>query len=226
MKTAFFELKNPEYLHETDDHGFPKSTAIYRIPTLPAYAISHYTVNIEKISDELFSQYHDSYEGEYVHISGLTELDEHRQAYAKPTFQINYLGILDYKKLFPHFRSDSLRERAGQFMEEADKAFDNSAWMSFLMMAGAVVECVLFDLLKKSTASKATFGQLTKDVKNISVLDENDVKTIFGMVEARNLIHAGRYETPFVGRKLAIKTRLTLDNLLKMDWSEMKNGKD
>jgi hypothetical protein len=56
---------------------------------------------------------------------------------------IHYHGIRDHELLFPQISDHALRKRLGEFYEEAERAFDSSAWLSFSLMAAAVYEGLL-----------------------------------------------------------------------------------
>ena len=130
------------------------------------------------------------------------------------TLAITYTGIRDYSLLFPHVKNEALRNRLGQFAEEADKAFDEAAWMSFVLMAGAVIEGMLMARFGK----KLGFYDLINQAGDKGILSPEEQAQAHQVRDARNLVHAGRFEKPFVDRKLAMDTYIVYDRLLKRRW--------
>jgi hypothetical protein len=57
---------------------------------------------------------------------------------------IFYHGIRDYGLLFPSITPLTLQARMGEFYREAEIAFDAAAWLTFMLMCGALFEGILF----------------------------------------------------------------------------------
>lgn len=217
LKSAFFKLTNPEYHYSDGEDRCQWAT--YRIPVLPAYTILSYTVQgINAGSEGGVNLRGNEIVGDTVVIHGMNELATIFGT-QDLTLVINYLGINSYEKFFPHFDDDSLRERSAQFLEEADKTFEESSWFAFVMMAGAVFESFLVDMLGDE---ESTFGLLINKVRELSVFTNREVAALDDAKEARNIIHAGRHDEPYVTREKAMNVRLVLEQFLRSDWLEIK----
>lgn len=226
MKSAFFKLTNPEYSSETDEHGFYRCWARFRVPVLPAYAILNYTIQgvtsrYNGLTGELDGAVDAIESGivdDVVILYGIDDLTQ-RLMPTDPTLVINYLGIRDYQKFFPHFENQLLRERAAQFLEEADKTFEEASWLAFAMMAGAVFESLLFDIVGDT---RVGFGSLINKIKAAKVFEEMELAALQIACDARNLIHAGRYGDVYITREKAMRVRVVLEQFLRNDWGKIK----
>jgi len=122
---------------------------------------------------------------------------------------VYYSGIRDYSHLFYWVEEDGLRERLGEFYEEADKAFDNASWLSFALLCGAVFEGVLYAKGYRNGLE----AKINKAVSD-SIIDNRTSEIMHKVREFRNLIHAYKYEEPRVTRRDAMDIRSVLDKLL------------
>ncbi|TCK06126.1 hypothetical protein [Marinobacterium mangrovicola] len=222
MKTTVFVLTNPAC--DVRDGQFQIADYAYTVPSLPAYAILHHALSFDlSIPIETGIQ-HQPYtiEGDKVvlsgrSIAGLSLID-------RVTLTIGYSGVRDYALLFPHIQNEKLRSRLGWFAEEAERTFDASAWMSFVLMAGAVIEGLLTVRFygdngpNRNRDGKVDFYRLIKRAGESGLLSEGECENVDSVREARNTVHADRYESPFVDRKLAMDTYLVYDRLLKRRW--------
>ena len=176
------------------------------ISTLPAFAIEYFTFQFGVLSS--FPDVNDSLDNDKLTIyteSELTGLDS--------KLVIHYHGIRDYKLLFPFIADLSLQERLGNFYREAETSFDNAAWLSFMLMCGAIFEGMLFAKLGQPNGSK--FHQLITNARQDSLIDI-DTESIMNKVRGyRNLVHANRHSDLYVSRVDAMDTRTTLDKLIK-----------
>lgn len=221
MKTAYFKLSNPDYKSEPIEYGFCKKWVTYKISILPAYAIASYTIQGMKTNiDGVISSVESAVNGDTVAIYDVDQLT-HMLTPPETTLIINYLGIRDYQCFFPHFENGKLKERAAQFMEEADKTFDEASWLSFVLMAGAVFESYLVDM---TGDKKSTFGGLIKKISKNDFFDEDEIKILTEASDARNLVHAGRFEDIYLTRDKAMTVRLALEQFLRKDWCGLKRG--
>ena len=219
MKSTIFVLANPDLHSENDEHGFIKSWGNYKVPVLPAYAIQNYTIQgIQLNLDGGTNAIESVIVGDTVVIYGVDDLVLAFNP-TEPTLVVNYLGIRDYQPFFPHFENQSLRERAAKFLEEADKTFEESSWLAFAMMAGAVFESLLFDM---AGDKRDSFGPLIGKVKKKDIFNSMEIAALETANNARNLVHAGRHGDPYITREKAMTVRVVLEQFLRYDWAEIK----
>ncbi|SEQ75533.1 hypothetical protein SAMN03080615_02638 [Amphritea atlantica] len=211
MKTTVFQLVNPTFEKELEVFG-PQET-VFRIPTLPAYSIIDYSL------DGDYSPYESgnyravfSLEGDSIRIQGV---QNKLFRSGKDRFVIHYAGIRDYSLLFPHINESSCRVRLGQYAEEADMSFESGAWLSFMMMAGAVIEGLLDNC---TPASADSFNKMIIKARQLEILSEEDETLCHKVKEARNLIHASKHPKEYVTRALAMDTYVFYDALIKRHW--------
>ncbi len=222
MKTAYFTLSDPTYDGESTRSGFWRKWATYRIPILPAYAIASYTIQGIKTSvDGDVTSVDSDINEDIVTVHGVDQIT-HMLSPPESTLIINYLGIRDYQAFFPCFEDLSLKARAAEFMEEADKTFDEGVWLSFVLMAGGVLESFLVDL---TGDKRSTFGGLITKVKDKEYFSELEMEALHEASSARNIVHAGKYNKPYVSRDKAMTVRLALEQLLRKDWEQIKSNK-
>ncbi len=219
MKSTFFTLSNPTLHREDTEHGFGREYAKYNVSVLPAYAMLSYTIQGMRADlDGTHVGIESAIVDDTVIIYGVNQVTRYLTP-SDPTLVIYYLGIRDYQKFFPHFDKQSLRERAAQFLEEADKTFEESSWLAFSMMAGAVFESLLLDVVDDNDA---TFGRLINRAKDMDVFDSLELSALEIAKEARNMIHAGRHGDPYLTREKAMTVRLVLEQFLRKNWAEIK----
>lgn len=176
------------------------------IPTLPAFAIEYFTFQFEALSS--FPDADDSISNDKLTIyteSELTGLDS--------KLVIHYHGIRDYKLLFPFIVNPSLQERLGNFYREAETSFENSAWLSFMLMCGAIFEGMLF--AKLGQPNNSTFHQLIISARQNNLIDIDTDSKMNKVRVYRNLVHANRLSDPYVSRVDAMDIRTKLDKLIK-----------
>lgn len=130
-----------------------------------------------------------------------------------PILIIHYHGIRDYKLLFPAISSEVRVQRLANYYEEADKCFEASAWLSFMMMCGAVFEGLLFDRVGSSKVKKFT-GLITKATQQ--KLITADEKILMDKVRGyRNIVHLDNNEDSYVSRADVMDTRKVLDTIIQ-----------
>jgi hypothetical protein len=125
---------------------------------------------------------------------------------------IHYHGIRDFARLFPQVSETALRDRLGQFYEEADITFDRGAWLSFALMAAAVYEGLLGWRLGDP---KGNFSDLIKRGVKDGIITELESRILEDARASRNLVHAGRFVEPSVTRLRAMNMRTVLDSLIR-----------
>lgn len=219
MKTANFLLNNPSYKSETSEYGFEKSHAIFKVPILPAYAILNHTIQgVKSNLDGQTTSIESAIVDDTVIVYNVSDFSL-RLSPDQPILVVNYLGITDYQNFFPQFKGMSLHERAGLFMEEADKAFDESAWLAFAMMAGAVFESLLYDMVD---AEWGSLGPLIEKTEKKGIFDRMEISALQDANAARNLVHANRFKDEYITRKVAMNIRVVLEQFLRYNWTEIK----
>lgn len=206
MNSTTFDLDftSPTCIHQDLLNG--RHSYELTISILPAFAIEYFTFQFGVLSS--FPDVNDSLDNDKLTIyteSELTGLDS--------KLVIHYHGIRDYKLLFPFIADPSLQERLGNFYREAETSFDNAAWLSFMLMCGAIFEGMLFAKLGQTNGS--TFYQLITTAKHNNIIDINTESIMNKVRDYRNLIHANKHSDSYVSRVDAMDTRTTLDKLIK-----------
>ncbi len=204
MNTTLFDLDYNSVAHETRDG---KSLVVFKVPTLPAYAIEHSDFSINGLGSNK--------EGDEYVITGDEVLREAADVAATDSLRllIYYHGIRDYRLLFPSIADLALVERLAKFYEEAEKNFDNGSWLSYVLMCGAIYEGLLFAKLNVNK----NFAALISDAQASDLIDI-DIETVNVIDRARNfrnLVHANRYHEVYVSRADATDMRTTIDKLIK-----------
>lgn len=212
MKTTVFNLIDPSF--EELDKNFDLLKEIYTAPTLPAYAILN--SNIERNCQNIDLMYMPKSHviiGEKIIIDGVHSLmpGEVRSA----TLTVNYSGIRDFTLLFPQVTNKKLKERLGQFAEEAEKTFDSGSWMSFTIMASSVLEGILFDIYEKHH-----FFELIDAANNDDAITIEEAELLNDVREIRNRVHASRFDEPFSNRRISNDLYVLYDRLIKKNWNK------
>ena len=201
MNTILFDLDCDTGTHEARDG---KSYVVFKVPTLPAYAIEHSDFSINGLGSNK--------EGDAYFINGDEVLCEENDVAARDSLRliIYYHGIRDYRLLFPSVENAGLVARLANFYEEAEN-FDNGAWLSYALMCGAIYEGLLFDKL----AANETFAVLTRKALVGGLIDRATSNVMDKARNFRNLVHANRFHEVYVSRADAMDMRTTVDKLIK-----------
>ncbi|WP_290697452.1 hypothetical protein [Amphritea sp.] len=211
MKTTVFTLT--DMTSEMVDPQFQIFDGIFKVPSLPAYAVLHHHLDYDhSVFGESAEKPQFYIKYDVVRICRVPSLCVSFNKTA--TLTVSYSGIRDYAMLFPHIKNEGLQQRLGQFAEEAEKAFDACAWMSFVLMAGAVIE----GLLVGRFGNNKNFKTLIQLANEAGVLGVDDLESIQEVREARNRVHAERFDEPFIERLLAMDVYVIFDRLLKRRW--------
>lgn len=190
--------------------GGTTSSGIFVVPTLPAYAVEWVDLQLDygqKLREGQFR-----IEGARVIADPATSgiwIDKS----VGVRLYITHHGIRDYALLFPAVADPALRKRLGDFYEEAEKNFQNGAWLSFALMCGAVFEGILWDLLGSPTDDG--FYEMTQDALSMKEIDQHTADIMDIVRKHRNLVHAGKFEKPYVSRVDAMDIRTTMDKLIR-----------
>ena len=122
MQVTTFRLDNAEYTAPSHP-GFDDVDALFHLPILAAYAIHHSKVEIDNAIhiDAGYQQPNYVIENDTVILKNIG----HR-IFSPHTgvLTLYHAGIKDYSLLFPHINNESLRQRLGQFSQEAESAFE------------------------------------------------------------------------------------------------------
>ncbi|MEW8459005.1 MAG: hypothetical protein AB2653_01720 [Candidatus Thiodiazotropha endolucinida] len=210
MKSTIFKLTNPIY--EIVDNQFQQFDEIYKVPTLPAYAILNHDLNRNAPDiDGLNNTTNYEIIEDTIRIKNVDPIPEGLTTICSLT--LFYAGIRDYSLLFPHINDPKLKERLGQFAEEADNALQNGSWMSFTIMAISAIEGLLFNEI-----GNKKLKQLIDKAHKIGILNNNEKELLHSAREVRNRVHAGLFEQPLADRISSTDLYVLYDQLIKKDW--------
>lgn len=211
MNVTTFRLENPECIPEGNP-VFGVHRAVYRIPTLPAYALidSHLILESNPHIDLGYSPVIYTLKNDVVEVP-----NKHWNIFGPPTglLTIYHNGIKDFELLFPHVVDDSLRARIGEFAEEANNCFQSKSWVSYCLMVGGVLEGLLYDRF-----GDLTFNKLIEKARKSKILSQDEAALIDEVRSARNKIHANKHREKIVNRKMALELSTAYDRLVKMNW--------
>ncbi|EJQ55127.1 DUF4145 domain-containing protein [Bacillus mycoides] len=216
MKSMLFKV-TPNHVKYSDNPRFniddlPRKNFPYlwylKIPILPAFSVEYFS--IEHRGDLVFSVTKDDVNADVL----IVETDT-------PTFHdfeeisvvVHYNGIRNYSLLFPWIEKDGLKRDLGLFYEEAEKNFDQGAWLSFTLMCGAVFEGMLYD--KLGYPSKNNFNNMINVAEDTNIINEHQKNIINKARELRNRVHCNKFDLDYVSRTDAMDMKSLLDRLLK-----------
>ncbi|MEW8200746.1 MAG: hypothetical protein AB2653_12445 [Candidatus Thiodiazotropha endolucinida] len=210
MKSTIFKLTNPKY--KLVDKQFQRFDEIYKVPTLPAYAILNHDL-IRNATDVDGLDNTTDYEiiEDTIRIKRVDLIPE--GLHTNCSLTLFYAGIRDYSLLFPHISDPKLKERLGQFAEEADNTFQNGSWMSFTIMAISAIEGLLFNEI-----GNKKLNQLIEKAHEIGILNTNEKALLHSAREVRNRVHAGLFKEPLADRIFGTDLYVLYDQLIKKDW--------
>jgi hypothetical protein len=209
MKSKIFVIERPTRIPNQSE----APEAEYRLPVLPAYAIEYAELRVTSSWDGL---------GQTVLLEGRgLKMDGDKIIWTsyKPgifgepapiTLIVNYHGIRSYELLFPTVRSSERLDRLAKFYEEADKTFEEGAWLSFLTMCGAVFEGLLFDRLNQDF----TYDELAKEALTQKVINYSEYMALERVRVLRNRVHIGRADEAYPVRADAMDIRKVLDDMI------------
>ena len=213
MKSQQFKLH--WCLFAPDQYKDNTRTAEYLAPTLPAYAIEY--------AELIVAPDLDGAQQTRLFIDRGFEIDNdivlwhsYRQSIfgkQEPILIIHYHGIRDYQLLFPSISTAERIQRLANYYEEADKCFEEGAWLSFMLMCGAVFEGLLFDRLGNSDLNifKALINKAAED-KHIT---EAEKRLMDSVRSYRNMVHLDNKEGSYVSRADMMDTRKVLDSIVQ-----------
>jgi len=213
MKSQQFILE--KCLSTPDQYERNIRAAEYLVPVLPAYAIEYAELIVPPDLDGARET--------RILVGHGFGIDSNKiiwHSYRQPMFGdyepiliIHYHGIRDYKLLFPAISSEIRIQRLANYYEEADKCFEAGAWLSFMMMCGAVFEGLLFDSIGNSKAKK--FNDLIIKAAKQNLITSDEQILIDKVREYRNIIHLDNNEESYVSRADVMDTRKVLDSIIQ-----------
>jgi len=203
MKSTIFKL-DPSAPTTTYNPSGPDYIYTFKLPLIPAFAVEYFMIHYGALST-LPDRSH-TLTGDVLTVNPGYNLDD-----MDCRIVIFYHGIRDYSLLFPNVNPPNLQSRLGEFYREADAAFDAAAWLSFMLMCGALFEGILFF---KSGANQS-FNDLILSAATKGTIDSQTRAIMDSVRQYRNLVHANRYAELYVSRADAMDTRITLDRLLR-----------
>lgn len=213
MKTQQFKLHH--CLFAPEQYKDNTRTAKYLVPTLPAYAIGYAELIVPPDLDGAYET--------RIFIDQGFEIDGTKvlwHSYRQPMFSkhepiliVHYHGIRDYRLLFPAISTAGRAQRLANYYEEADKCFDSGAWLSFMLMCGAIFEGLLFDAIGNSSLQK--FISLINKAAERELITNSEQKLIDIVRGYRNTVHLDNDEGRYVSRADVMDTRKVLDNIVE-----------
>ena len=139
--------------------------------------------------------------------------------------EVKYYGVKNYRNYFGNLENPEQAARGAFYLEEAERSFDASAYFSFLLMAGAVLESLLQARLPKG--KKSTLNPLIDAAAARGILPEvapyfrtreQIIEEWQRIADARNMLHPNRLDTTSI-RERAMDCRSILDKTLKSVWT-------
>ncbi len=127
--------------------------------------------------------------------------------------EIRYYGIREYNLLFPKIlvSEPDRAHRLGLYYEEMEKCFDDGAWLSFMLMAGAIFEHLLYFTTQMS---KNALYDLSIEAKSRSIITNSEFDIIDKTRKYRNAVHCNKLSEPYVERKDAMDARSLIEKLI------------
>ena len=220
MKTTMF---SGEQMQVESYDSYERIKTVH-IPTLSAFAIEYAEFTPPR---DLDYGYHVFHSGADFDVSGERITFDSGFSLKFGGFEssrlvIHYHGIRDHGLLFPQVSEPGLKMRLGSFYEEADASFESGAWLSFALMSAAVYEGLL---AWKLQAFDVTLAKLIESAHAEGIIDDRERSILQNAREHRNLVHASRYDEPWVERAAAMDMRTTLDSLIRKLSRDKGKGK-
>lgn len=194
-------------LHKRDSY-IEGENILYNIPIIDAFGIVAYTYYNGIISSG--EENNIVIKDKKLILGGYAEIYDQMEELSILT--VSYCAIRDYSLLFSNILriNTELATRLGMYYYEAEKAFENEAWLTYSLMCGAIYEGLLYfnDIKEK------TFYENIEKAYEINIIEEKEKEIMHSAREHRNLVHANKYNTEYVSRKSAVDMRTTMDNLI------------
>ena len=209
-KSRRVEVKIKHFRLDTSNAQFPTKTLTCTIKTLAAYAIDNYHLLINGLYNDVSNI--------DVIVSGTQVLITDNFGYDfslsdKVEFVIYYIGIRDYELLFPQIKANEAPRaaRLAKFYHEADECFESGAWLSFMLMSGAIFEHLLYF---KIGPSHTTLSKLATTARNAHLISNEEFSIIESTRKARNAIHCNKLTEQYIDKKAAFDAKILIDKLI------------
>jgi hypothetical protein len=218
---VFFTLNNP--VRRPRHENFPSSNEVilsYNVPTLSAYQVVHMESDSFNcpMGETSFAEVQFSYDADVVNVT-CRDLDLFRPAGSQKILKVYVSGILDYQYFFSFVVNPKKKQVLAEFLEESDKAYHSSSALSFALMAGAVCESVLHEVL----GGKEHFGDLINRAKEKGLFTNMELEHLEQLRQSRNKVHVKRVITDGgVQRGDMVELKHFLDVFLKRDWRSIE----
>ncbi|HHT7239778.1 TPA: DUF4145 domain-containing protein [Bacillus cereus] len=215
MKSILFEV-NRDYINFSMKPSFSPSEELcpylwhIKIPILRALSVEYFSVQ-DRGSFSL-SSLDTVVVGDTLTMEAAYPLtDEHRSI----SVVVHYNGIRDYSQLFPWVSNEDLRRDLGLFYEEAEKNFEQGAWLSFALMCGAVFEGMLYARLDYPAENGFNNMIIAASNEEIGILTASQREIMDKVRVLRNRVHCNKFTLPYVSRVDAMDIKSLLDRLVK-----------
>lgn len=218
MLVTRFQLENPVLIRASGDEELYNDYLIFKVPILPAYAITDTRLDIDKsmntnsnascppyelVNDTLITP-GIAWDMEYKSSGGLT---------------VYHNGIKDYSLLFPHVESYGLRQRLGNFALEANNAFHSQSWISYCFTAGGVIEGLFYNKFNRTN-----FIKLVELAMYDEIITNTEASFLYDIHKSCDRIQLYKNQEQIPNRKKAIELSIIYDRLIKLNWfSRSKN---
>ncbi|WP_243765451.1 DUF4145 domain-containing protein [Bacillus arachidis] len=211
----------PDYVKCLNNPSFNFDALVYknnsflwhlRIPILPAFSVEYFSV--EYRGNLVFSGTRDDLQTDMVIVDADSSV---LHDFEEISVVVHYNGIRDYSLLFPWIEKDGLKRDLGLFYEEAEKNFDQGAWLSFALMCGAVFEGMLYDKLDYPSSKnyENSFKKMTNAAYDRNIIGEHQKNIIDKVRELRNRVHCNKFDSDYVSRTDVMDMKSLLDRLIK-----------
>lgn len=174
------------------------------LPIINAYAIDYYDFRLNGVAG--YSSWVDIKDG----CIDVTAVEFTIAPYENYELLIYYHGIRDYEALFPFVTDSKLRERMADFYEDAEKCFESSAWLPFLLMCGGLFE----GMLRSQSVTDFSFAAQISKAAEENIITTEEASIMTKVRQGRNVIHASKSESEYIKRKDAMDIRKVLDKLI------------
>lgn len=182
----------------------------FEIKTISAYAIGHVTIFIDGVANNLGVE--DFFLDKDSVILNL-RLDGCLRENGNYYIQIHYYGIRDYTLFFPDVAmEDPVRaKRMGMLYEEAEKCFQNAAWLSFAIMSAAVFEHILYFKLNRV---ENNLSPLIDKAESSGVISCSEALLMRKVKNLRNAIHCNRTNIEYIEKINAMGLKKLIDKII------------
>ena len=182
----------------------------FKIKTISAYAIDSASLFTDGAVNNFGAEDFFFHEGDIV-IN--IRINDFYRDHINFFLQIHYYGIRDYSLLFPDVvATDPVRaKRMGMLYEEAEKCFQNAAWLSFAIMSGAVFEHILYF---KLNGAENNLSSLINKAEGLGIISSSDAELMRTVKNLRNAIHCNKLELDYISKITAMDIKKLIDKVM------------